>query len=144
MYFSDNLICSVKDAPVRVFMLWVAILSFLGVSGVAQADELFSVVSVPQASGYSEAAMTIEDTMAAANQLAAVLPKVASNRGNSSAVLQFGSYNSAQVSQAGVRNVGLIAQYGQFNNAAIAQSGSNNQAVVLQRGTGNIAMVTQR
>jgi hypothetical protein len=106
--------------------------------------ELFSQTSVPQVSGYAATSLSMSDTLATAKELARALQTMAPRDGNSSFVVQSGSYNNAQVSQEGRRNVGFVVQTGLYNTAVVQQIASGHQAAVVQQGIGNLAITTQR
>ena len=128
----------------RRYAAWALIWPVLAIAQPAAAEDLFSAISVPQATGYSDVAMTLDDTMLAAKQLASGLTKSTSRNGNTALILQVGSYNTAQVDQASGRNLAFVAQSGAFNTASVQQKGVSSQSIVVQRGTGNTALTTQR
>lgn len=125
---------------------WTIVASVLAALTGAKFANAADAVSVEQVSGYTQAAMTIDDTMATAKQLIAASSAImskASSEGNSAYTLQFGSYNSAETMQAGARNVSFIAQDGYHNSAAVQQAGAGHQSMILQKGVGNTAVVSQ-
>lgn len=124
---------------------WAFVFLMCGFSGAAFAADAFSSVAVPQASGFTTTAMSMDDTMNEAKKLVAAMPKAIDvpGPGNASFILQNGSYNNAQVVQSGTRNVGLIAQNGYYNSAVIQQTGAGHQAFIVQHGVGNTAISTQ-
>jgi hypothetical protein len=125
-------------------MFWVAGFVLMSLHGISHAADAFSAVSVPQATGFIETTMSIDDTMAIAKRLSAALPKSTSTEGNTSFIVQNGGYNNAQLTQSGTRNVGFIVQSGYYNAAVVQQTGSGHQAFIAQQGIGNTAITRQR
>lgn len=124
-----------------------AVSIFTVLPAVGYAADAFSATSVPQAVGYTDVRMSVEDTMAVAKQLSVAsssLPSASTADGNSAFIVQFGSYNNADLTQTGTRNVSFIAQNGYYNTAIAKQTGSGHQSMVVQKGVGNTAVVTQR
>ena len=131
----------------RNVIISAAAVSVLGLPCVGHAADAFSAISVPQAAGYTQATMSVDDTMAVARQLSAAstaLSKAAPAEGNTASTVQFGSYNNAEIQQSGSRNVSFVAQSGFYNSAIVQQTGTAHQSMIVQKGVGNTAVVTQR
>jgi minor curlin subunit len=141
---SEREFCTKGAIGVRLKFTLITVSILALYPSLGSAAEAFSQISVPQVSGYTQASISVKDTLETASKLSVSAPRFEAGPGNRSYVSQNGDYNSVAITQSGSGNRAFVAQTGFHNGAIIQQSGGAYQAFVIQQGAGNSAVITQR